>query len=203
MFTGIITDVGRVEAIDGDAEKRLTVSTGWETATIDLGASVAVGGACLTVVAREAGRLSFDVSPETLERTTLGTWRGGTRVNLERSLRLGDELGGHLVYGHVDGLATVVDRTPLGENERWRFAVPAELARFIAPKGSVALDGISLTVNAVEDGAVDDPTFTVNIIPHTRTRTSIADRRPGDRLNLEVDMLARYVARLVESGGVR
>lgn len=204
MFTGIVTAVGRIEAIDGDRERRLTVATGWDTSTIDVGASVAVGGVCLTVVDRDGDRLAFDVSPETLARSTLGDWRTGTRVNLERSLRLGDELGGHLVYGHVDGIATVVDRHPLGENEAWRFSVPADLARFVAGKGSVALDGISLTVNRVDDGQADGgTTFTVNIIPHTRDHTSLADRRPGDRLNLEVDMLARYVARLVESEGGR
>jgi len=204
MFTGIISDVGRLAAIEERGDRRLVIETRFDTATIDLGASIACDGVCLTVVERSPGRFAVDASAETLSKTTIGGWREGRRLNLERAMRLGDEIGGHLVYGHVDGLATVVSAEPEGGSVRWRFVVPEGLARFIAPKGSVALNGVSLTVNEVEGGV-----FGVNIIPHTQAMTTFVapgeDRpdegwgvRVGDPVNLEVDMLARYVARLNE-----
>lgn len=199
MFTGIITDIGEIVAIDRNGDTRLTLSTSFDTDAIDLGASIACNGVCLTVTEKTPGRFSVDASAETLAKTTIGTWAIGTKVNLERSLRLGDELGGHLVFGHVDGVAEVVDVQPDGDSLRWRFAVPAGLERFIAQKGSVALNGVSLTVNDVEGTE-----FGVNIIAHTQAETTfgangaVGSVALGDPVNLEVDMLARYVARLNE-----
>ena len=195
MFTGIISDLGRVRFIDRRAETRIGIATSYDTATMPLGASVACAGACLTVVDKDGGWFAADVSAETLARTTIGDWAEGTPVNLERSLRVGGELGGHLVSGHVDGLARLIAREPEGESVRLTFAAPPELKRFIAPKGSVALDGVSLTVNEV-DGA----RFEVNIITHTRTHTSLDGLRPDDAANLEVDLIARYLAQLTENG---
>jgi riboflavin synthase len=191
MFTGIVADIGKVRRIDVEGDLRAVIDTGLEMSSVGLGASVACSGVCLTVVDRGDRWFSVQVSRETLDRTTLANWRGGTRVNLERSLRLGDELGGHLVYGHVDGLATVASIDAEGDSHRIVVEAPRDLSRYIAAKGSVALDGVSLTVNAV-----DGERFGVNIIPHTWTHTTFGERRTGDRLNLEVDMLARYVARL-------
>ncbi|MFC7332186.1 riboflavin synthase [Rhodocista pekingensis] len=196
MFTGIITDVGHVAAIERRGDTRFTIGTRFDTGSIDLGASIACNGCCLTVVELLPGAFRVDASGETLSKTTLGDWQVGTPVNLERALRLGDELGGHIVSGHVDGVAEVLSVVPEGDSTRWRFRVPDALARFIAPKGSVALDGVSLTVNEV-----DGPVFGVNIIPHTRAHTTFGTLRPGGRVNMEVDMLARYVARLAESLG--
>jgi len=196
MFTGIVTDLGEVRRIDpigGGHDARLVIATGWDTAGIALGASIAISGCCLTVVAKEGDTLAFDASAETLSRTTLGTWTAGRRVNLERSLRAGDELGGHLVSGHVDGVGQAVSATPENGSTRWRFRAPRGLERFIAAKGSIAVDGVSLTVNDV-DGDV----FGVNIIPHTAEVTGFGALRPEDPVNLEIDMLARYVARLLE-----
>lgn len=194
MFTGIITDVGTV------VEKRggvFTIRSSYDAPGIALGASICHDGCCLTVTnvrADGTGSIyTLDVSNETLSRTTLGTWQQGTRINLERALKAGDELGGHIVSGHVDGTAVITDIRPDGESCRLTFEAPAELARFIAPKGSVALDGTSLTVNEV-DGA----RFGVNLIPHTLTVTTWGGKKPGDRVNLEIDPLARYVARLME-----
>lgn len=192
MFTGIITDVGRVLSVERQGDTRFTIATRFDLATVPLGASIACNGVCLTVVETGDGRFSVQASAETLSKTTLGDWVEGSPVNLERSLRLGDELGGHLVYGHVDGVATVVSIRPEGESLRYTFETPAELAKYVAPKGSVALDGVSLTVNEV-DGA----RFGVNIIPHTQKCTTFGTLTPGSRMNMEVDMLARYVARLV------
>ncbi len=197
MFTGIVTALGSVSAITSlgeAADMRLTIAAPWpDTASIPVGASIGCSGCCLTAV--EVGNEWFaaDASAETLSRTTLGRWQVGTRVNLERSLRLGDELGGHLVSGHVDGLGEVLSVAPEHGSVRFVFRVPSELARFIAVKGSVAVDGVSLTVNEVTDD-----TFGVNIIPHTATVTCFGLLRPGDAVNLEIDMLARYVARLAE-----
>jgi riboflavin synthase len=199
MFTGIITDLGTVRQVthaDGH-DSRFCIATAYDVGTIDLGASIACNGACLTVVALEDDAFSVDASAETLARTTLGGWSVGTPVNLERALRVGDELGGHMVSGHVDGLAEVVACRPENDSLRLDFRGPAQLAGAIAAKGSVALDGVSLTVNAVEDG-VDGVRFAVNIIPHTRERTTLGALQPGDRVNLEIDMLARYVQRLLE-----
>ena len=199
MFTGIVTDVGEVVDVGRGAEKlRLTVACRYDVATVDVGASVAHAGVCLTVVeaARRGNRttISTDVGAETLAVTTLGGWKVGERVNLERSLRIGDELGGHMVSGHVDGIAELGARDDLPDMARLSVRAPTELARFIAPKGSVALDGVSLTVNEV-----DGDRFSVLIIPHTLKVTTFAALRPGARLNLEVDLMARYAARLLQA----
>lgn len=196
MFTGIITDLGRVRAVERRGDTRFVFETGYDTDGIDLGASIACSGVCLTVVDKGAGWFAADVSAETLSRTTLGEWGPGTAVNLERSLRLGDELGGHIVSGHVDGIAVAVDRRPEGDSIRLVFAAPDELLGCIAPKGSVALDGVSLTVNEVRDEP-GDGRFGVNIIPHTAAATTLGACRPGTRVNLEIDLLARYVQRLL------
>jgi len=202
MFTGIVTDVGEVVAIEPRAQglRRLTVACGYERASIAIGASIACAGACLTVVATDthAGRTSFsvDAAAETLAVTTVGRWAEGTRINLERALKIGDELGGHLVTAHVDGLAEAVAREDLPEMIRMTLRAPAPLARFLAAKGSVALDGVSLTVNSV-----DQDKFSVLVIPHTLAVTTLAAIRPGDALNLEVDLMARYAARLMEPSG--
>lgn len=191
MFTGIITDVGRVKAVERQGDTLFTIETAFDMETVPIGASIANNGVCLTVVSKGPGWYAVQASGETLSKTTLGGWAEGTRVNLERALKVGDELGGHIVSGHVDGVATVVDRRPDGESARFTFEVPAALAKYIASKGSVAIDGVSLTVNEV-DGA----RFGVNIIPHTQIATTFGDLQPGHRVNLEIDMLARYVARL-------
>jgi riboflavin synthase len=194
MFTGIVTDVGRIEAIAGRADlKRISVATRYDTKTIDLGASIMVNGICLTAVEFAPGRFDAELGAETLAVTTAASWREGQAVNLERSLRAGDELGGHIVSGHVDGVATVVRRDDLDGMARIDLRAPGALARFIAAKGSIALDGISLTVNRAEGAE-----FSVLLIPHTLAATSWRDLAAGDRVNLEVDMLARYVARLAE-----
>jgi len=196
MFTGIITDVGRVHRLrrgpSGDGCLAATIASAYDSALIPLGASIACSGPCLTVVAVENGAFSVEASAETLACSTLGDWVEGTPVNLERSLRLGDELGGHLVSGHVDGVARLIDRRPEGESVRFVIEAPAALMPFIASKGSVALDGVSLTVNEVANDR-----FGVNIIPYTLAHTSFAEARPGQRMNLEIDPLARYVARLL------
>ncbi|MEQ8964616.1 MAG: riboflavin synthase [Azospirillaceae bacterium] len=200
MFTGLITDVGRVAEVEPGGVTRMVVETGWDTAELEIGASVAHSGCCLTVVAIEPGRFAVEVSAETLARTTLGDWRPGTRVNLERSLKVGDEIGGHFVAGHVDAVIDVVDAWPDGDSTRFVFEVPPALAGFVAPKGSVALDGVSLTVNEVETGAGGSARFGVNIIPHTRAWTTFADIEAGHRVNFEADLLARYVGRIVATG---
>ncbi|HYG88291.1 MAG TPA: riboflavin synthase [Azospirillum sp.] len=192
MFTGIITDVGRVRAIERQGDTRFTIETAFDMETVPIGASIANNGVCLTVVEKGPGWFAVQASGETLSKTTLGGWREGTRVNLERAMRLGDELGGHIVSGHVDGVATVVDVRPDGESVRLTFETPPGLAKYVASKGSVALDGVSLTVNEVNGARFD-----VNIIPHTQVATTFGDLKPGDRVNMEIDMLARYVARLV------
>ncbi len=191
MFTGIITHIGEIARIDKNrGDWRVFIRTTMNTGDVAMGASIACSGCCLTVVDKDKDWLAFDVSGETLSKTIIGSWDVGTRINLERSLKLGDELGGHIVSGHVDGLALIQSITPDGDSHRLKIEVPPELALYVAPKGSVALDGISLTVNEV-----DGPVFGVNIIPHTWTHTTLADRKPGSALNMEVDMLARYVAR--------
>ena len=192
MFTGIITDLGRVRRLRRGDLLDLTIATAFDTAAIPLGASIACCGACLTVVAVEPGAFSVQASAETLARTTLGQWGVGTPVNLERSLRLGDELGGHLVLGHVDGLARIVERRSEAESVRFVVEVPIELAPFIASKGSVALDGVSLTVNELAQDR-----FGVNIIPHSLSCTTFGQAQPGQQMNLEIDLIARYVARLL------
>jgi riboflavin synthase len=198
MFTGIITDLGRVRQIERRGDARFVFETGYDTADIVLGASIACSGACLTVVDKGPGWFAADVSAETLSKTTLGDWRAGTSVNLEKALKLGDELGGHLVSGHVDGVAEVLARTAEGDSQRYTFRAPAGLAGFIATKGSVALDGVSLTVNEVEDEDSGAARFGVNIIPHTAEQTTFGALQAGGRVNLEIDLLARYVQRLHE-----
>ena len=193
MFTGIITDLGRVRSVSPGGVTRIVLETAYDTAGIAMGASIACNGPCLSVVDKGLGWFAVDASAETLARTTIGSWRSGTPVNLERPLKLGDELGGHLVSGHVDGLAEITERRPDGDSLRFEIRVPAAFQRFIAPKGSVALDGVSLTVNEVEGEL-----FGVNIIPVTQRETSFGKLAPGDRVNLEIDMLARYLARLME-----
>ena len=190
MFTGIITDVGKVSAVERHGDAHVTVATGYDTAAIAIGASIACSGVCLTVVEKGDGWFAVDASAETLSRTTLGTWREGTRVNLERALTASSELGGHLVSGHIDGTVEVLSREPSGDSLILAFALPEWLAPYVAAKGSIALDGVSLTVNDV-----DGETFTVNVIPHTRTATTFGPLAPGDRVNVEIDMLARYVRR--------
>lgn len=200
MFTGIVTALGtvrEVQPIGGGHDLRLVIGTAPDflagPTPAALGASIACSGVCLTVVHLAADAFSVDCSAETVSKTTVGSWTPGTRVNLERALRMGDELGGHLVAGHVDGLGEVVSATPENASVRWRFRVPPTIAPYIAPKGSVAIDGVSLTVNEV-DGDV----FGVNIIPHTSSVTTFGTLQPGDRVNIEADMMARYVARLRE-----
>jgi riboflavin synthase len=197
MFTGIITALGRVRdvvPIGSGNDMRIVIETPWpDAAAIPIGASIACSGCCLTAVGVGADWFALDVSAETLARTTLGQWKPGASVNLERSLRMGDELGGHLVSGHIDGVGGAISAEPENASRRWRFSVPKPLARFIAVKGSVAVDGVSLTVNDV-----DADSFAVNIIPHTAAVTTFGALRPGSPVNIEIDMLARYVARLAE-----
>ena len=194
MFTGIITDVGRVaEIAEQTVGYRLTINTAYDTGAIAQGASIACGGACLTVVDKGEGWFAADVSGETLACTTMGGWQKDTPVNLERALTAADELGGHLVLGHVDGVGHLDAVHPEGDNHRVEIEAPEELARFIASKGSIAVDGVSLTVNQVEGR-----NFGVNIIPHTWDQTTFAFFQAGQTVNLEIDVVARYVARLME-----
>ncbi|RXV62711.1 riboflavin synthase [Roseovarius sp. A46] len=195
MFTGIITDIGQVRAVEQRGDMRARIATGYDTGTIEMGASIACDGVCLTVVDLGPDWFDVDISAETQSRTNLSTWKDGRRVNLERSLKVGDELGGHIVSGHVDGLAEVVSVAADGDSTRVTLRAPGDLARFIAPKGSVALNGTSLTVNEVEGRD-----FGINFIPHTRQVTTWGDVAEGDMVNLEIDTLARYVARLAEAG---
>jgi len=202
MFTGIVTDVGSVIGVSrrNDVQHLAIACHHYAPASLEIGASIACAGICLTIIARDGAEGSetvFEVEagPETLELTTASAWDIGTRVNLERPVKLGDELSGHLVSGHVDGLATIVAREDLGETTRFRFEAPGSFARLIAPKGSITLDGTSLTVNSVEGSRFD-----CVLIPHTLQVTTWNERRLGDRVNLEVDMIARYVARLAEFG---
>jgi len=196
MFTGIVTDVGQVRHIEKRGDTHIVIATHYDVSAIDVGASIACSGACMTVVDKGNSKdrwFAVTASGETLSKTTLGSWTVGDPVNLERPMRVGDELGGHIVSGHVDDVAEIVRIVPEGESARMTFQAPVALARFIAPKGSVALDGVSLTVNEV-DGA----RFGVNIIPHTFEVTTFGRAKPGMKVNLEIDLLARYVARLVK-----
>ena len=202
MFTGIISDIGQVIEITPHGQlSRLVLASAYDPVTIALGASIAINGVCLTVVdaapAKSAARLAFDVGAETLNVTTLGRLKPGDRVNLERSLRIGDELGGHMVSGHVDGVAEILSRRDFDGMAHFRFRAPRPLAKFIATKGSVALEGTSLTINAVEDEA-----FEVLLIPHTLAVTAWGALKAGDNVNIEVDQMARYAARLIEAGGM-
>ncbi len=193
MFTGIIADRGRIRAIASTKDARIEIETGLDLSDLSIGASIACSGVCLSVVEKGKGWFAVKASAETFTRTTLGDWREGTVVNLERAARLGDEMGGHLVSGHIDGTAEILSREPEGESLRFRFKGPPELERFLAPKGSVALDGVSLTVNEV-----DGVNFGVNIIPLTRQMTTFGSVEAGARVNVEIDQLARYLARLLE-----
>ena len=195
MFTGIVTDIGIVAEVKQEGDLRARITTGYDTSRIDMGASIASDGVCLTVVALGPDWYEVQISAETVDKTNIGQngWHLGKRVNLERALKVGDELGGHIVSGHIDGVAEVVALTDEGDSTRVTLRAPRDLARFIAPKGSVALNGTSLTVNEV-----DDCDFGVNFIPHTKEVTTWGDVSVGDQVNLEIDTLARYVARLAE-----
>ena len=195
MFTGIVTDLGRVTGLEHSGDMRLSVATSWDMSRVERGASICCSGVCLSVVDRSEDRFAVDVSAETLSRTTLGRWRPGERINLERSLRLGDELGGHIVMGHVDHVGRLLCREPEGASLRLTFDAPGAAAPLIAEKGSIAIDGVSLTVNHVTDGD-DRCAFGVNVIPLTARATTLGRLRSGDPVNLELDTLARYVARL-------
>ena len=195
MFTGIVTDIGRVRSVrQTERDRRYEIETAWDTAGIDLGASVSHAGCCLTVTEKGPGWFAVEVSGETLSKTSLGDWTEGRRVNLERAARLGDEMGGHVVSGHVDGLGRVAAIEPEGGSHRVHIEAPAPLHRFIAPKGSITVDGVSLTVNGVEGQRFD-----VNLIPHTWNATTLGGLAVGDAVNLEIDMLARYLARWQET----
>ena len=201
MFTGIITDIGTVRSAEQRGDLRLTIGTGYDTATIDLGASIACSGACLTVVDKGPDWFAVDVSAESVSRTAPGLWADGVRLNLERALRLGDELGGHLVTGHVDGVGEVIGICPEGASTRIGIRAPADLSPYIAAKGSVTLDGVSLTVNDVCDK--DDGThFSVNILPHTAAHTTLGEVTAGRPLNIEIDVLARYLKRMADARNV-
>jgi riboflavin synthase len=195
MFTGIVSDIGRIEAAERQGDLRVRVSTVYETDGIDLGASIACSGVCLTLVDKGPGWMAFDVSGETLSRTADGQWTAGRRLNLERALRLGDELGGHIVTGHVDGIGTVRDVHEEGGSHRVTIAAGPEIAPYVAPKGSITVDGVSLTVNDVRD-TQDGVEFMLNIIPHTAAVTTFGDLKPGQAVNLEIDVLARYLQRM-------
>ena len=198
MFTGIVTDTGRVRAVEARGDTRFVLETAYDLDSVAMGASICCAGVCLTVVDKGPGWFAVDVSAETLSRSTLGAWREGSAVNLERSLRLGDELGGHIVSGHVDAVGSVADRRADGDSVRLEFAAPAALTPYIAEKGSITVDGVSLTVNAVAD-TDDGCVFGVNIIPHTQQVTTLGGLAAGDPVNLEIDTLARYVARMAAS----
>jgi riboflavin synthase len=192
MFTGIVTDLGRVRGIAMSTSTQFEIATAYDLAEVAVGASIACAGVCLTVVAKGADYFTVDVSNETLAHTTLGLWQLGDRINLERPLRAGDEIGGHIVSGHVDTISHVVSRKADGASVRFVFALPTEIAGFLAPKGSITVDGVSLTVNEVEEGY-----FGVNLIPHTLEVTSLGALRADSKVNIEIDVVARYLARLL------
>ena len=199
MFTGIITDIGTVRSADQRGDLRLTIGCGYDLATVDLGASIACSGTCLTVVDKGPDWFAVDVSQESIARTAAGLWAEGARLNLERALRLGDELGGHLVTGHVDGVGTVLGVCPEGGSTRIGIAAPAELGPYIAQKGSITLDGVSLTVNEVRDADDGTTHFSVNIIPHTAAHSTLGAVEADRELNLEIDVLARYLKRMADA----
>ena len=201
MFTGIITDIGTVRSVEQRGDLRLTISTACDLATVDLGASIACSGVCLTVVDKGGDWFAVDVSHETVSRTASALWVEGARLNLERALRIGDELGGHLVTGHIDGTGTVLATLPDGASTRIDVQVSRDLGRFIAAKGSVTLDGVSLTVNQVTDAA-ESTQFAINLIPHSADHTTLGSLSAGESLNVEIDVLARYLKRLEESHSV-
>jgi riboflavin synthase len=195
MFTGIITDVGRVERVERRGDLRARIATAYDTAAIDLGASIACSGVCLTVVGKGAGWFEVDISGETVAKSASSLWEPGAALNLERALKVGDELGGHIVTGHVDGVAEVVRVEPSGDSKTIAFRVARDLAPYIAAKGSVTVDGVSLTVNTVSDGT-EGTEFTVNLIPHTQAVTTLGAIEVGQAVNIEIDVLARYLSRM-------
>lgn len=195
MFTGIVSDVGTIATVEDRGDRRVRIETAYDTATIDMGASIACSGVCLTVVGTGPGWFDVDVSAESVRRTAPDMWQPGRRLNLERALRLGEELGGHIVTGHVDGVATVLGICPEGDSHRVGFRVDAALAPYLAAKGSVTVDGVSLTVNEVADHG-DDTHFAINIIPHTQDVTTLGALAPGQSVNIEIDVLARYLQRM-------
>ena len=204
MFTGIITDIGTIRSREDRGDTRLVISTAYDTGTVDLGASIACSGACLTVVDKGADAeghwFAIDASAETLARTAPGMWDAGRRLNLERALKIGDELGGHIVTGHVDDIGRIVSALPVGDSVTVTVAAPASLAPHIAPKGSITVDGVSLTVNEVTDQPNGEAHFTLNIIPHTQEMTTLNEAAAGRPVNLEIDILARYLARMQARG---
>lgn len=195
MFTGIISDIGTIRAAGQRGDLRIEIACGYDMTTVALGASIACSGVCLTVVDKGKGWFAVDVSGETAARTAPGQWNAGTRLNLERALKLGEELGGHIVTGHVDGVGGVISADPRGDSIALAVRAPGDLAPYIAAKGSIALDGVSLTVNTVEDRA-EGPVFTINLIPHTGAVTTLGGIAPGKPLNIEIDVLARYLGRM-------
>jgi riboflavin synthase len=199
MFTGIITDIGTVRSAEQRGDLRLTIACNYDLGGVYLGASIACSGTCLTVIDKGPDWFAVDVSAETVSRTASGLWQEGARLNLERALRLGDELGGHLVTGHVDGVATVIGTCPEGDSVKIGMAVPADLGPYIAVKGSITLDGVSLTVNEVRDAEDGTTHFAVNIIPHTAAHSTLGTVKQGDQLNLEIDVLARYLKRMTDA----
>jgi riboflavin synthase len=198
MFTGIITDIGTITKVDQRGDLRLVIRCGYDMAGVDLGASIACSGVCLTVVDKGTDWFAVDASAETISKTASGMWTEGRRLNLERALKIGDELGGHIVTGHVDGIGTVTAVTPEGDSHRVMITIGAGIAPFIAAKGSVTVDGVSLTVNSVADNADGSATFGLNIIPHTWSVTALGDLATGQAVNIEIDVLARYLARMQE-----
>jgi riboflavin synthase len=195
MFTGIVSDIGTIDRVEARGDTRIVVATAYDTAGVDLGASIACSGVCLTVVDKGPGWFAVDVSGETINCTAQGQWTEGRRLNLERAMKLGDELGGHIVTGHVDGIAEVTEVRVDGDSRRIGFSIPRELAAFVAAKGSITIDGVSLTVNEVEDGAVSTR-FAINVIPHTQKMTTLGALAPGQAVNIEIDVLARYLQRM-------
>lgn len=200
MFTGIVTDIGKIESVEDRGDLRVRIASRYDSATIDLGASIACSGVCLTVVDKAPGWFAVDVSGETVSRTA-DQWGVGRALNLERALKLGDELGGHIVTGHVDGIGQVVSIAPEGESKKIVFSVPAALAPFIAPKGSVTIDGVSLTVNEVSDQTDGTAQFAINLIPHTQSVTTLGALAEGQTVNIEIDVLARYLQRMEQLRG--
>ena len=196
MFTGIITDIGTIESVEARGDTRVVIRTAYDTTTVDLGASIACSGVCLTVVDKGPGWFAVDVSGETLRRTAQGDWAPGHRLNLERAMKLGDELGGHIVTGHVDGIAEIVCVTPDGDSKRIAISLPSALAPYVAAKGSITVDGVSLTVNDVSDHADGSTHFSINLIPHTQAVTTLGVLMPGQPVNIEIDVLARYLFRM-------
>jgi riboflavin synthase len=195
MFTGIITDVGTIERVEQRGDLRVVIGTAYDTASVDLGASIACSGVCLTVVDKGPNWFAVDISSESVSRTAQGQWTEGKALNLERAMKLGDEMGGHIVTGHVDGVAEIVEVAAAGDSKRVTVRLPRDLASFVAAKGSITLDGVSLTINTVDDAA-DGTRFTVNIIPHTQAVTTLGDLSAGQPVNIEIDVLARYLKRM-------